>query len=142
MSEEFIEFETGHLLSKWGFQDGEQLVELLDQAGLNRWSADSDEWWMFTRLVLCEVVERFVCPQIENDIKPYRMQTTHNPMRVYEVDGCHMSDWPAPPTLRPATVQVATRQILQVARDLQNEEHDLTERSPQNKAVFLDQGWE
>ncbi len=137
-----IEFTADHLLSKWGFEDGEALVELLDSEGFNRWGGESENWWKFTRLVLCEAVERFVCPQIENAIKPYRMVTSHNPARVYEVDGCHMGDWTDPPILRPQEVSVPVRQILDLARQLQTEEPDPMKRSPETQAIFRDRGWD
>jgi len=65
--------------------------------------------------VLCEVVEGFVCPEINNAIKPYRMLTSHNPIRVYEVDGRHLTDWAEPPTLQPFTVSVPKGTILETA---------------------------
>lgn len=112
---ETIDFETDHLLTKWGFQDGEQLGDFLRQNGYGRLDETSDEWYAFSRRVLCEVVECFVCPQISNAIKPYRVLTSHNPMRVYEVDGRHITEWETVPTLQPFTVSVARETILETA---------------------------
>ena len=110
-----IEFETDHLLSKWGFADGTLLDELLRKNGYDHLDEESDEWTEFSRRVLCEVVELLVCTQIHSAIKPYRMLTSHNPIRVYEVDGRHITDWPEPPTLQPLTVAVPKEVILATA---------------------------
>ena len=113
-----IQFETDHLLTKWGFADGELLEDFLRGNGYDHIAAGSDEWYHFTRRVLCEVVECFVCPQIEQAIKPYRMLTSHNPMRIYEVNGRHISDFAEPPTLLPYTISVAKEDILATAAAL------------------------
>jgi hypothetical protein len=85
---EYLEFVTEHLLSKWGFQDGEMLDDIFPDTEAGDYE--------FSRWVLCEVVEFYVCPKIKSGIKPYRMQTSHNPIRIYEVDGTHVSDPPQP----------------------------------------------
>ena len=115
ISKETIEFETDHLLSKWGFADGTSLDELLRDNGYAHLDEASEEWYEFSRRVLCEVVEMFVCTQIRNASKPYRMLTSHNPIRIYEVDGRHITDWPEPPTLQPLTVAVPKDLILETA---------------------------
>ncbi|MCA9919690.1 MAG: hypothetical protein KC445_17150 [Anaerolineales bacterium] len=144
-----ITFETDHLHSKWGFADGTLLDALLRKNGYGHLDEDSDEWTEFSRRVLCEVVELFVCPQIHNAIKPYRMLTSHNPIRVYEVDGRHVSDWPEPPTLQPLTVAVPKKAIYETAVRLYatrftdtGELVSYMERSGWATAVAQQRGWE
>lgn len=112
---ESIYFDTDHLLSKWGFADGELLENFLHQHGYDQLGEESDEFYAFSRRVLCEVVECFVCPKINNAIKPYRVLTSHNPIRVYEVDGRHVTDWEELQTLQPLTVSVSKEMILATA---------------------------
>ncbi len=147
-SDETIEFETDHLLSKWGFADGELLDNLLRENGYAHLDIASDEWTEFSRRVLCEVVELFVCTQIHSAIKPYRMLTSHNPIRVYEVDGRHVTDWPEPPTLQPLTVAVPKTVILETAVHLYatrftdaGEIVSYMVRSEWATAVAAQQGW-
>ncbi|WP_420643053.1 hypothetical protein [Candidatus Leptofilum sp.] len=113
--DENIFFESDHLLSKWGFADGTLLDNLLRQNGYGHMAESNDEWYEFSRRVLCEVVEMFVCTKIHNGIKPYRMATSHNPIRVYEVDGRHVTDYADPPILQPLTVSVPKEVILETA---------------------------
>lgn len=112
---EMIDFETDHLLGKWGFQDGELLEDFLRENGYDHINRESEEWYHFSRRVLCEVVECFVCINLHNTIKPYRVLTSHNPIRVYEVDGRHVTDWEKAPTLRPYTIAVPKETILTTA---------------------------
>lgn len=148
LNSETISFETDHLLAKWGFADGELLENLLRANGFDELDEESDEWLEFSRRVLCEVVERFVCPQIVNAIKPYRMLTSHNPIRVYEVDGRHLSDWDEPPMLQPSTVLVPKEMVLATAVSLYVNRFTPTGeiisymvRSEQATAVAHEQGW-
>ncbi|MDX1489413.1 MAG: hypothetical protein R3268_14480, partial [Acidiferrobacterales bacterium] len=97
--------------------------DFLRSKGYDDLAVDSDEWFHFTRRVLCEVVECFVCTSIENQIKPYRTLTSHNPIRVYEVDGRHLTNWKEQPTLRPSTVLIPEQTILQTAARLYAERH-------------------
>ena len=144
-----ISFETDHLLSKYGFADGELLADFLRENGYDHLDEESDEWNTFSRRVLCEVVECFVCPHIENRIKPYRMLTSHNPIRIYEVDGRHLSDWNAAPQLQPFTISVAKEAILATAASLYatrcNDSGEITSymvRSEQATAVAQQHGWD
>ena len=99
--------------------------------------------------VLCEVVELFVCTQIDAAIKPYRTHTTHNPIRVYEVNGRHVTDYATLPTLHPLTVAVPKDAILETAVHLYatrfsetGELVSFTERSEWVTAVAQQRGWE
>lgn len=149
LEHKFIHFETDHLLSKWGFADGELLADFLRKNGYNQLDEASEEWYQFARRVLCEVVECFVCPQIRNAIKPYRVLTSHNPIRVYEVDGRHITDYATPPTLQPLTVSVPKKVILETAVHLYAARFTPTGeivsymvRSEWGTAVALQHGWD
>ena len=117
-----IDFQSDHLLSKWGFADGDLLIPILQSNGFPNINSDSDFWFFFNRLVLCEVVESLVCTRIENAIKPYRCSSTHNPIRIYEIDGHHVSDLPAKDLgLKPLAIAVETQQIIMTAKQLYRE---------------------
>ncbi|MEZ4381141.1 MAG: hypothetical protein R3A79_07320 [Nannocystaceae bacterium] len=142
-------FETDHLLSKWGFADGELLGDLLRVRGYDQLDEESEAWRHFSLRVLCEVVEMYVCTKIENAIKPYRMLTSHNPIRVYEVDGRHITEWTTPPILRPLCVAVPEDVILGTAARLyaarlsdKGEVVSYMVRSEQGAAVARRHGWE
>lgn len=144
-----IHFETDHLLSKWGFADGELLASFLRENGYTQLEIESDTWFHFARRVLCEVVERFVCMHVQNAIKPYRALTSHNPIRVYEVDGRHITDWEEPPVLQPLSVAVPKQLILKTAAalDADRQAHNgeivtYMQRSPAATAVAREQGWD
>jgi len=137
--EEVLKFDTDHLLSKWGFQDGEMLNEYFP--------GEDEEQYQFSRWVLCEVVEYYVCSQIENEIKPYRVATSHNPIRVYEVEGVHVSDLAEPPNLQPLEVSLRLVEIFETARylsELPNSGVDMSylRRSPRCEKLFKERGWE
>lgn len=149
LTPEQISFETDHLLSKWGFADGELLDDFLRQSGFDQMDEASEEWYHFSRRVLCEVVELFVCPQIRNAIKPYRVLSSHNPIRVYEVNGRHVTDWPEPPTLQPLEVAVPKKAIYETAVHLYTTRFTDTgelvsymERTGWATAVAQQRGWD
>lgn len=114
-----IVFSTEHLLTKWGFADGELLDNFLRENGYGQMDKESEDWYQFSRRVLCEVVERQVIPRIENNVSPYRMAGSHNPSRVWEADGIHMSDWQdQTPTLRPSCLEIEKKVVLEIAAEI------------------------
>ena len=147
--EEDVVFETDHLMTKWGFMDGELLEEFLVANGFEPIDTGSEEWFHFSRRVLCEVVECCVLPKIQNDIKPYRVFGNHNPMRVYEVDGVHMSDFKPPPVLRPMSVGVPKWRVLEAAASIYSSRfsedgtpQSYMTRSAEAVAIFNAESWE
>jgi hypothetical protein len=146
--EDAIVFDTDHLLTKWGFADGLLLEHFLLENGFGHMDQETDEWYEFSRRVLCEVVERFVLPEIENDIKPYRVSSSHNPIRLYEVDGCHMSDIVDSSILRPREVQVSKSTVLETATLLYQKRFDeegkirsYLSRSAEATMLFKTRSW-
>ncbi|AFY39018.1 hypothetical protein Lepto7376_2758 [[Leptolyngbya] sp. PCC 7376] len=151
-SSSLIEFQSEHLLSKWGFDDGDLLIPTLKNNGFPNIDTDNDFWIFFNRLVLCEVVERFVCTQIENQIKPYRCLSSHNPIRIYEIDGHHVSNLPINDLiLRPWAIAVKKTQIIATAKQLYQERRQFKDSngdwsylisSEVAKITRVQQGWE
>lgn len=141
-------FVTDHLLAKWGFADAELLNDFLRNNGFEQLDEESDEWYQFSRRVLCEVVERYVLPEIQNDIKPYRVTTSHNPVRVYEVDGRRVDEPDIEPSLKPPEVEVSKVTVLETASTLFQKRFDengqpysYMERSPEAIALFKRRSW-
>lgn len=115
----FIEFKGDHLLSKWGFSDGELLISILQKDGFPELETNNNFGIDFNSLVLCEIVECFVCTQIENGIQPYRCAISHNPIRVYEIDGQDMGEFSSVDLIFcPYSVSVRRDQIMSTAKAL------------------------
>lgn len=148
----FIELQSDHLLYKWGFDDGDILIPVLRDSGFPKIEEDNDFWVHFNSLVLCEIVECFVCTQIENSIRPYRCWTSHNPVRVYEVDGKHVSELPQDNLLLlPHSVTVTSERIVSVAKRLYDRRHEFKDEKgdwnymiPSDFAMRVrrEQGWD
>lgn len=145
---QYISFETDHLLAKHGFADGELLEELLLSNGYEAEAFSEEAWADFLRRTLCEVLELYVLPKIRNSIKPYRMMTSHNPMRIYELDGQRVEDLPAGLHLEPHSVEVDRQKVLDVAQSLfenrfddQGEPLSYLIRSPRAQTVFKSKSW-
>lgn len=143
-----ITFVTDHLLSKWGFYDGDLLGAFLRDSGFDALDEAGDAWDAFETAVLCEVVEIHVLPHIKTPIKPYRVFTSHNPIRVYEVNGIHVTDYEKPPQLAPDEVSVTEEAIVEIAHRLNQARLQLEDgilnpmqRSPQAQAIFDQNDW-
>lgn len=79
-------FYTEALLSKWGFDDGDLLGEmLLEKLGEDYFKLDQKE-------ILFEVVRDHIVPKISNNIEIYYINTCHNPVRADKVDGIRVND--------------------------------------------------
>ena len=104
------------LLSKWGFNDGN----------------DPDEWWDYCEangldtatsdFPLEEVVRRFLVPRLEQDVTVVHVETCHNPIRVETVNGVDVTEvWfgraPAP-TLTPEYVDVPLSEAVKIWHEL------------------------
>lgn len=111
-----MEFYTGGLGSKWGFEDGDQLLDW--------WWDKVDEGLLPDepggRALLLEVLERLVIPAIENDVATYRIATIHNPVRASKVDGVEVDcmDPSADYGIRPDFVTVDDETLLTIALEI------------------------
>ncbi|MFI0900581.1 hypothetical protein [Streptomyces sp. NPDC020983] len=113
MSEPVITLFSSSLLSKWGFNDGN----------------DPDEWWDYCEtngldldFPLEEVVRRYLVPRLEQDITVVHIETIHNPIRAETVNGVDVTEaWlgrATGPTLAPEYVDVPLSEVLKIAREV------------------------
>jgi hypothetical protein len=79
-----LRLDSESLLSKWGFNDGDEpdpLLDLLDERGLPY--PTRDEW----TIVLRRLVRKHLIPALDQAVEVVDMETSHNPIRVTAVDG-------------------------------------------------------
>ena len=106
-----ITFRTNELNSKWGLGDGDMLDDLLEEHGV-LYQDDRAHHLHNHAEILARVVERFVLPAI---VRPEhllldRIACCHNPIRTEEEEN-----------ISPITVDVAVKDILEVAREVERE---------------------
>jgi hypothetical protein len=115
---------SSSLLSKWGFNDGDDPYDWLDYCEAN--GIDYNE----VDFPLVELVRRFLLPRIEQPITVVEVETCHNPIRAETVDGVDMTEvWfgRAPePTLTPEYVEVPMSEVARLALEL----HERGESAP------------
>lgn len=111
MIETNVRLFTAGLLSKWGFNDGAVLDDILFDAGYTRAGG-------FYGAVLQRVVTEFVLPALapHHTITTYRITTNHNPIRAQEVDGVAASDSQGI-ALSPEFVDVPLSEVVRVASE-------------------------
>jgi hypothetical protein len=105
-----IEFHAWDLLSKFGFEDGDLLWDLISEHGLG---VDHHD-------LLTAVVTGLLLPRLDQEVEVYTIWATlHNPVRARTVDG-----EPADPSmdLTPEWVEIPVADILGIARTLSREE--------------------
>lgn len=79
------------LLSKWGFNDGDEpdaLLDHLDDVGLTGGGYLPGDVW---HVVLCRLVREHLIPQLDQDIDVTVLETNHNPVRARTVDGADVT---------------------------------------------------
>jgi hypothetical protein len=102
------------LLSKWGFNDGDEpdwLLDALDERGLT-YPADWHE-------VLWRLVNEHLLPALDQRVELVRIQTNHNPARASTVKGEDVSGlWTsdAATCLTPKSVTVPLEAVLDAIR--------------------------
>ena len=90
-----ISLDPGDLVNKWGFGDGDMAIDILEQWIQTTPHAEirNDEryhdhpiWQYYSyRVLLMEIVEKFLMPAIAEELPPhrlFRMHTVHNPVRI------------------------------------------------------------
>jgi len=124
-----MRFVTNGLLSKWGFNDGDQLwdfcYDLEDRDGIK----------VHAHPLLIEVVKRRIVPALDQSVSLSTIQTIHNPIRATEVDGRDVTaahyDPDYPDLLTPDVIEVADDDILAIARELgRSPESDRSNEGP------------
>lgn len=103
------------LLSKWGFNDGDDPDVWLD------WCDDQGIDHNRIEYPLARLVREHLIPVIEQTITVVDIESIHNPIRAETVDGADMTEvWfgRAPePTLTPDAVDVPMAEVLRLALD-------------------------
>lgn len=117
-------FKTAGLLSKWGFEDGDQIDGLLDWAGYKDSDptllTQRDEYGVvygFNHLVLFTVVAAHIVPALDQKVELGLYRTMHNPVCATRVDSKAVDD-ERDGELTPAEVEVPDETILAIARAL------------------------
>ena len=101
------------LLSKWGFNDGDDPDQWLDYCEAR--GIDYNE----LDFPLVSLVRTYLLPRIEQDVTVVEIETSHNPIRAEVVNGVDVTEaWfgRAPkPLLTPELVDVPMADVLQLA---------------------------
>ena len=109
------------LLSKWGFNDGDAPDHWLDWCDNQGIDYNALPGWRSS--ILPRLVEEYLLPAIEQDVKVTKIETNHNPVRAATVDGVDVSDaWYDPDariTLTPERVTIPMTEIAKVAAEIQ-----------------------
>jgi hypothetical protein len=106
------------LLSKWGFNDGDEpdfWLDWCDEQGLD-YNARGWDW----HATLRRLVREHLAPKLEQRVELVDIETIHNPIRVETVDGVEV-DWYAdrPIALTPDHVEIPFSEVLRVVREVQ-----------------------
>jgi hypothetical protein len=121
-----MKFITKHLLSKWGFEDGDMIANFLEAHGFENYN----DYGINSHKLLKKILLKYVIPKIKNKLEGFStgLETIHNPMRVCYVDGIEVNDIDmaqyAKITLEPEYVDVPDEIVLEEAQKIK-EEHDL-----------------
>jgi hypothetical protein len=101
------------LLSKWGFNDGEDPDAWLD------WCDRQGIDWSQLDFPLVALVRQYLVPAIEQDVSVVEIETSHNPIRVETIDGKDVRHvWTGlvdEPALTPEAVEVPMTEVLRLA---------------------------
>ncbi|MFF8458533.1 hypothetical protein ACF06T_28845 [Streptomyces albidoflavus] len=114
MSEPCITLFSAGLLSKWGFNDGddpEAWLDWCDSQGIDYTQLGDFPW--------AALVRAYLLPVIEQTVTAVDIETIHNPIRVDTVDGTDVTEaWygrAEAPTLTPELVDVPMATVLGLA---------------------------
>jgi hypothetical protein len=113
MSEPHLTLFTADLLSKWGFNDGEDPDDWLDYCDAH--GIDHS----VIGFPLVELVRTYLLPKVNQNVTVVEIETIHNPIRVVAVDGRDVREaWfgRAPePALTPEYVEVPMSEVARLA---------------------------
>lgn len=107
------------LLSKWGFNDGDEPDYWLDWCDEQGIDYNARGWHWHT--TLRRLVRKYLAPKLDQRVELVDIETTHNPIRAETVDGVEV-DWYAasPITLTPDHVEIPFPEVLRVAREVEH----------------------
>lgn len=103
---------SASLLSKWGFNDGDEpdfLLDALDERGLDYPSDWHEALW--------KLVNEHLLPALDQHVELVRIATNHNPVRASIVDGVDVEgQWGRDATTRlsPESVSVPIERVIEV----------------------------
>jgi hypothetical protein len=105
------------LLSKFGFNDGDQPDDVADWLEADGIEYGRAPW----HPVLRRLVREHLLPVIDQNVAVYDIETIHNPIRAETVDGVQVDDYQrdptAVPTLTPDHVDVPYAVVLAAVRE-------------------------
>lgn len=106
---------SADLLSKWGFNDGDDPEDWLDYCEANGIDYNVVDF------PLVPLVRRYLLPALDQAVTVVEIETIHNPIRVDTVDGQDVTDavWRgrAPgPALTPERVDIPMSEVAKLAR--------------------------
>ncbi|MBZ6250378.1 hypothetical protein KVH27_18580 [Streptomyces olivaceus] len=104
---------SADLLSKWGFNDGDDPEDWLD------WCETQGIDYTAFEVPWAALVRKYLVPLIEQDVTVVDIETIHNPIRAETVNGADMHEiWYGrmdAPTLTPESVDVPMADVLALA---------------------------
>lgn len=114
MSEPNLTLLSTDLLSKWGFNDGDDPEDWLDYCEANGIDYNAVDF------PLTALVRRYLLPALDQAVTVVDIETSHNPIRVDTIDGQDVTEaWfgrsPAP-TLTPEYVNIPMSEVAKLAR--------------------------
>jgi hypothetical protein len=107
------------LLSKWGFNDGDEPDDVADWLETDGISYGDISW----HPVLRRLVREHLLPALEQTVVVYDIETIHNPIRAESVDGIRVDDYYQTGirgetlTLTPEYIEVPYALVLAAARE-------------------------
>jgi hypothetical protein len=116
MDEPHITLYSEDLLSKWGFNDGDDPEAWLDYCDAN--GID----YNVVKFPLVDLVRRYLLPALEQAVAVVEVETIHNPIRVETVDGVDvrahwMESGRAAIRLTPETVDIPLAEVARIAQE-------------------------
>lgn len=106
---------SADLLSKWGFNDGDDPEVWLDYCEANGIDYNTVDF------PLVELVRRYLLPALDQDVTVVEIETIHNPIRAETVDGIDVTEaWMGStpePHLTPERVDVPLVDAARIAQE-------------------------
>lgn len=98
------------LLSKYGFEDGDVLDDLIDGSGVKPEKWEDPNGYGFYHWVLIKLVKEFLLPALPRTIEIYTMMSIHNPIRAEKPDECD--------DIKGVIVEVSYDDVLRIASEM------------------------
>jgi hypothetical protein len=115
MDEPHLTLFSADLLSKWGFNDGDDPEPWLDYCEANGIDYNTVDF------PLVALVRRYLLPVLEQKVTVVEIETIHNPIRAETVDGADVTHlWLGrglEPQLTPERVNVPLSEVARIAQE-------------------------